>query len=126
MIRYCKRTPNQTYVLMSGIESWLEPDPYFPRLFVKRPEEISESFQMLDINKGEHYEVSIEKDESLFLDDILFNFFGDQKVDNDVKLKTIEQLKEKINHIDNMIKSRIENELFEAEQEALYEEDYYQ
>ena len=123
MIRYCKRTPNQTYILMSGIESWIEPDPYFPRLFVKRPEEISETFQMLDITKGEHYDVSIEKDESLFLDDVLYNFFGDHRIENDVKLKTIEQFKKTINHIDNMIKNRIEDELFEAEQEALYEEE---
>lgn len=122
MIRYNKRTDDQKYSLYSGIESWIEADPYFPRLFIKRPDEISETFPMRTLEGG-HYREDIEKDESLFLDDILYNFFGDDRIDNEVKFQTIKQLRKTIDRIDGNLKYKIDEELFQAEQEAAYEDE---
>ena len=108
-------TDTHTYLLDSGLEVWIEPDEYCPRLIVKRPRKIKNSGTTLS-QTMQPYQQIIKYNESLFIEDPFYNLIANTSIDNQAKLKTAKQLKELSEKLERMIQERIEGELMDDEE----------
>lgn len=104
-----QHTEIHTYLLDSGIEIWLEPDVYCPRLIVKRPRKIKISQEVLS-QTMEPFQQIIKNEEYLFIEDPIYYFIANPDIENKVKLNTANQLKELAEKMERMVKEKIEEE----------------
>jgi hypothetical protein len=109
-----RHTDTHTYLLDSDLEVWIEPDAYCPRLIIKRPKKIKNTYTVLSQTMHPFAKI-IRDDESLFLEDPLYNLVANSRIDNQVKLKTATQLKELAEKLERMIREKIDEEQIEDE-----------
>jgi hypothetical protein len=111
------KTPHtgiHTYLLESDIEIWIEPDAYCPRLIIKRPKNIKNNYTVLS-QTLQPFEVNIEKGESIFLEDPIYNLIANPNIESQLKLKTARQLKELAEKMERMIQEKIEETQYDNE-----------
>ncbi len=104
-----QHTDRNTYLLDSDIAIWIEPDVYCPRLIIKRPKKIKNSYTVLSQTK-EPFQQIIKENESLFIEDLFYKLIANPEINNQAKLQTTKQLKELAEKIDLIIQEKIEEE----------------
>jgi hypothetical protein len=104
--------------MTGNISVTLEPDAYCPRLQLRFPSQLRRSVTVRDENFKPWYEQLLGTEETLFLEDVLFEYIA-SKMDSDAeKLKTIEQLGKLIAHVKGMVQESIEIAQLENENDA--------
>ena len=97
-----RKTLKKTYKLDSEIEVWLEPDPYCPRILVSRPKALKNSISVLS-QTGVEFQSIIKNPEAIFIEDLLYNFIGNEKYCVENINHVADQLIELANKIKRMV-----------------------
>lgn len=98
-----KHTPDKKYKLDSDIEVWLEPDPYCPRVMLKRPKSFKKSNPVLS-QSGIELQSIIKNPESVFVEDIIFNCIANDKYSVQQKLQVADHLERLVIKMRKMVK----------------------
>ncbi len=98
-----KHTVDKKYKLDSDIEVWIEPDPYCPILILKRPKAFKKSYPVLS-QSGIELQTIIENPESVFVEDIIFNYIANDKYSVQQKLQVADHLEKLVNKMRKMVK----------------------
>ena len=86
----------------------LEPDPYCPRVHIRRPAKLKLSQTILDPATGMTHEKILGNEEGFFIEDVFFELAHRDDLSAQEKLHTINQIRNLLNKLERMVNEKIE------------------